>query len=89
MDIDDLKNPEYRKGRRKPAQIETPAPPRRPAPGKGARRAHFAAQVARAEFGRFYWSDQLRRRMDQELEQSRRRRREAAEHKRQRNGGGK
>jgi hypothetical protein len=92
VDIDDLKNPEYRKGRRKPAQIETPAPPpRRPAPGKGARRAHFAAQVARAAFNRFYWSDQLRRRMDQELEQSRRRRREAAEHKRQRqrNGGGK
>ena len=86
MDIDDLKNPDYRKGR----QIETPAPPPRcPAPGKGARRAHFAAQVARAEFGRFYWSDRLHRRMERELEQSRQRRREAAELARARKRNGK
>jgi hypothetical protein len=92
VDIDDLKNPEYRKGRCKPAQVERSAPPpRRPAPSEGARQAHFAAQIARAEFGRFYWSDQLRRRMDRELEQSHRRQREAAERKRQRqrNGRGK
>jgi hypothetical protein len=36
-------------------------------------------QTARAEFGRLYWNDQLRRRMERELEKSRRLTREPAE----------
>jgi hypothetical protein len=95
VDIDDVKNPEHRKGRREPVKKKKPRPwwwSRLPdLTEEEARRARFAAQTARAEFGRFYWSDQLRRQMERELEQSRRRQREAAERRRrrQRNGGGK
>jgi hypothetical protein len=87
--IDDLKNPSYRKGRREPAQEGAPQPPRRRSMSDEARRAQYAAQVARAEFGRFYWSDRLHRRMERELEQSRQRRREAAELARARKRNGK
>ncbi len=69
MHIDDLKNPEYRKGRRQPVG--------RPGLPAEERRARFAIQAARAEFGRFYWNDELRRRVERELEKSRRLKREA------------
>jgi hypothetical protein len=85
---DDLKNPEYRKGRVRPPQTTKPEAPRRPAQRDDARRIHFATQTARAEFGRFYWNDDLGRRMRRELEKSRRHLREIAERtsKRKRNG---
>ena len=84
MDIDDLKNPEYRKGRSKPPQEGKPEPPRRPRLNEEARRARFATQAARAAFGRFYWDHELGRRMERELQKAWRQRREAAELKRQR-----
>ena len=34
------------------------------------RRARYASQVARSEFGRFYWNEELGRRMEAELRQS-------------------
>jgi hypothetical protein len=85
---DDLKNPEYRKGRRQPAQDAKPEPLRRPSLTEAARRARFATQAARAEFGRFYWNSELAKRMERDLEKSRRARREAAElaRRRRRNG---
>ena len=87
MHIDDLKNPEYRKGRRSPAQFAKPEPVRRPDVTEAERRARFAIQTARAEFGRFYWNDKLCRRMERELEKSRRLRREAEKARRlKRNG---
>ena len=52
-------------------------------------RAQYAAKIARAEFGRFYWNDQLRRRMERELQASRQRQREAAELARVRKRNGK
>jgi hypothetical protein len=85
--IDDLKNPEYRKGRRSPAPSAKPEPVRRPDVAEAERRARFAIQTARAEFGRFYWNGELRRRMERELEKSRRLRREAEKARRlKRNG---
>jgi hypothetical protein len=87
--IDDLKNPEYRKGRRQRPQERKAEPLRRPRLTDEALRAQYAAQIARAEFGRFYWNDDLRRRMERELEASRRRQREAAELARQRRRNGK
>jgi hypothetical protein len=89
--IDDLKNPEYRKGRRKPVQEGKSEPQRRAVLTDQDRRAQFATQAARAEFGRFYWNHELGRRMERELEKSRRLKREAAERARQRkrNGAGK
>ena len=88
MHVDDLKNPEYRKGRWRPPSQPKPEPLRPPPPGEDMRRAKFAAQTARAEFGRFYWSDDLGKRMDRELKASRRRRRDEAERAkaRKRNG---
>jgi hypothetical protein len=88
--IDDLKNPEYRKGRRKPAQEGKPEPFRRPVLSEEERRARFALQTARAEFGRFYWNDDLGRRMERELKKSRRLKREAelVARRRKRNGAG-
>jgi hypothetical protein len=85
VDIDDLKNPEYRKGRRDPVILKNPE--RVPLTEK-ARRAKFAAQTARAEFGRFYWNDRLGQRMQRELKKSRARIGEAAHllRVRQRNG---
>jgi hypothetical protein len=89
--IDDPKNPEYRKGRRKPVQERKSEPLRRAVLAEEDRRARFATQTARAEFGRFYWNHELGRRMGKELEKSRRLKREAAERARQRkrNGAGK
>jgi hypothetical protein len=86
--IDDLKNPEYRKGRRRPPPQSKPEPLRQLPPSEEIRRAEFAAQAARAAFGRFYWNDGLGRRMKRELEKARRRRREEAEQvsARRRNG---
>lgn len=84
MHIDDLSNPEYRKGRRQPAREDKPAPVRRPALTGELRRAQFAAQAVRAAFGRFYWNDELGRRMERELEKSRRFKREADERARRR-----
>jgi hypothetical protein len=88
--IDDLKNPEYRKGRRRPAKVRKPEPLRRPVPTAAEQRARFATQAARAEFGRFYWNDELGRRMERDLEKSRRRKREAEQltRRRKRNGSG-
>ena len=79
MHIDDLKNPEYRKGRNQRPQERKAEPLRQPRLTEEAIRAQYAAKIARAEFGRFYWNDQLRRRMERELQASRRRQREAAE----------
>jgi hypothetical protein len=85
--IDDLNNPEYRIGRRSPAPSSKREPVRRPAPTQDERRARFAVETARAEFGRFYWNDELRRRMERELETSRRHKRQAeAALRRRRNG---
>jgi hypothetical protein len=69
---DDLKNPEYRKGRCRPNQEGKQLPVRRPPPTEASRRAQFANQSARAEFGRFYWNGELGRRMQHELKESRR-----------------
>ena len=79
MDIDDLKNPEYRKGRRNPVNPNKAGPIRRPPLSEDERCARYAMQVARAVFGRFYWNDTLARRMERELDKARRRKREAAE----------
>jgi hypothetical protein len=87
--IDDLKNPEYRKGRRQPVQQRRAEPQRRPSLTEERLRAQYAAKIARAEFGRFYWNEDLRRRMERELQASRRRRREAAELARMRRRSGK
>jgi hypothetical protein len=87
--IDDLKNPEYRKGRRQRPQERKAEPLRRPSLTDEALRAQYAEKIARAEFGRFYWNDQLRRRMERELHASRRRQREAAELARLRKRNGK
>ena len=54
MHIDDLKNPEYHKGFCKPAQERKSEPLRRAVLTEQDRRAKFATQTARAEFGRFY-----------------------------------
>ncbi len=88
MHSDDLKNPEYRKWRVRPPQETKPEALRRPAANDDARRSHFAAQTTRAEFGRFYWNDDLGRRMRRELEKTRRHLRETAERtsQRKRNG---
>jgi hypothetical protein len=90
VDIDDLKNPEYRKGRFKPPQKRKPEPepPHRPRLNEETQRARFAVQTARAEFGRFYWNDKLGRRMERELQKTRQRWREANQRarKRRRNG---
>ena len=82
MRIDDLTNPDYRRGRRRPVETRKREPVRRPDPSEAERRARFAIQAARAEFGRFYWNDELRRRTERELENSRRLRREARRRKR-------
>ena len=81
MHIDDLKNPEYRKGRRQPVEKKKSKPWwwRLGRTEEEVLRAQYAAKIARAEFGRFYWNDQLRRRMERELQASRQRQREAAE----------
>jgi hypothetical protein len=86
--IDDLKNPEYRKGRRDPVQAGKSEPVRRPSLSEEGRRAKFAVQTARAEFGRFYWNDELGLRMKRELKKTRQRIGEAAHivRIRQRNG---
>jgi hypothetical protein len=86
--IDDLKNPDYRKGRRDPVTPAKSEKLRRPPPTEEARRAKFAVQTARAEFGRFYWNDDLGKRMKRELKISRRRIGDAAHllRLRQRNG---
>lgn len=90
MHPDDLKNPQYRKGRYQPAPSPSRALIHRPPVTDDARRAHFATQTARAEFGRFYWNDKLAERMERELADARRRKRaekEAA--RRKRNGANK
>jgi len=85
---DDLTNPEYRKGRCRPCQAGKREPVRRPPPTEDARRARFAVQTARAEFGRFYWNGELAKRMERELKQARRHRRETEQARgRRRNGG--
>jgi hypothetical protein len=86
---DDLKNPEYRKGRYRPHQAGKREPPRRLSPTEEARRAQFAVQTTRAEFGRFYWNGELGRRMQRELKHSRRLISEAKEARRRKlNGAG-
>jgi hypothetical protein len=85
---DDLKNPEYRKGRYKPAPPPDREPVRRPPIAEAARRAQFATQTARVEFGRFYWSDTLAERLQQELAEALRRKRAAAEARRRKRNGG-
>jgi hypothetical protein len=87
--IDDLKNPEYRKGRRDPVTPGKSERIHRPPLSEDGRRAKFAVQTARAEFGRFYWNDELGLRMTRELKNSRKRIGEAAHllRLRQRNGG--
>jgi hypothetical protein len=84
---DDLKNPEYRKGRYRPVQPTKRELVRKPAPTDGERRALFAEQTARAEFGRFYWNGGLARRMERELKISRRLLREAKETRRRKSNG--
>jgi hypothetical protein len=87
---DDLKNPEYRQGRRRSAQQSKRGPVRRPPPSEIERRLQFAIQTARAEFGRFYWNGELGRRMERELKESRRLKREAEVARRRKlNGAGK
>jgi hypothetical protein len=85
---DDLKNPEYRKGRYRPFQPDKRQPVGRPPPTEDARRARFAGQTARAQFGRFYWNGGLARRMERELKETRRRKREAEQARRRRLNGG-
>jgi hypothetical protein len=86
---DDLKNPDYRKGRYRPFQPGERRSVRRPPPTDYARRAQFAAQTARAEFGRFYWNGEMGRRMAHELKVSRRQKREAEKARRRKpNGSG-
>jgi hypothetical protein len=86
--VDDLKNPEYRKGRWRPPPQPKPEPLRQPPASEDLRRAKFAVQTARAEFGKFYWNDDLGKRMNRELGASRRRRQDEAERAkaRKRNG---
>lgn len=87
MHPDDLKNPDYRKGRYKPVPPLNREPVRRPPMTEETRRAQFATQTARAEFGRFYWSDELAERMKRELAKSRQIKRAAKEaHRRKRDG---
>lgn len=87
MHPDDLTNPEYRKGRYRPVQPNKRESVRRPPPTEDARRAQFAIQTARAEFGRFYWNEKLGRRMQRELIKSRWLRREAELARRRRQNG--
>ena len=87
MHPDDLKNPEYRKGRYKPVDPANREPVRRPPITEEARRAQFATQTARAEFGRFYWSDQLAERMKRQLAKSRQIKRAANEARRRKRNG--
>jgi len=82
--IDDLKNPEYRKGRWRRPREDKPESVRRPALTEAKRRAQFAGEAARVAFGRFYWNDELGRYMKRELEKSRRLKREAEERARRR-----
>jgi hypothetical protein len=90
VNIDDLNNPNYRKGRHQPAQGQARAPLRPRQSTEAERRARFAEQTARAEFGRFYWNGELSRRMQRELAQAIRCRRKAAAQarSRKRDGGG-
>jgi hypothetical protein len=83
--IDDLKNPEYRKGRCKPVKQSQDEPLQWPQWTNEGRSARFAIRAARAEFGRYYWSDELRCRLQRELEKSLRTKREA-ERSRRRGG---
>jgi hypothetical protein len=50
----------------------TPQAAPRPPEDDARRRARYASQVARAELGRFYWSDALGRRMREEMDRSHR-----------------
>lgn len=87
MHPDDLKNPEYRQGRYKPFRPPNREPVhRQPITGE-ARRAQFATQTARAEFGRFYWSDELAVPMKRELAKSREIKRAAKEARRRKRNG--
>jgi hypothetical protein len=85
--IDDLKNPEYRKGRRKRGKKIQDEPLQWPQRTNEERRARFAIRAARMEFGRYYWSDELRRRLQRELEKSLRTKREAERTRRRRCNG--
>jgi hypothetical protein len=86
---DDLKNPEYRKGRYTPFRPPNREPIHRPPKTEEAQRTQFATQAARVEFGRFYWNDELAQRMGRDLKESRRLIREAKEARRRKlNGAG-
>ena len=87
MHPDDLKNPEYRKGRYKPVQPPSQEPVRRPPMTEETRRAQFATQTARAEFGRFYWNDELAERMKRDLAKIRQINRAAKEARRRKRNG--
>ncbi len=86
MHPDDLKNPEYRKGRHCPVEVMTRQPVRRRPPKDIERRAQFAIQAARAEFGRFYWNGELDRRMERELAMSRLLKRKTEQARRRKHG---
>jgi hypothetical protein len=84
---DDLKNPQFRKGRYRPVQPGKREPVRRPAATEAERRTQFAVQTARAEFGRFYWNSGLARRMERELKKSRQLLKEAKQTRRRKTNG--
>jgi hypothetical protein len=84
-DRDDFR--EYRRGRATPSWQPKPWLPRRPDRSDTERRAQYAMQVARFEFGRFYWDDKR----DAELKAAMRQRRKrngSNPEARKRNGAG-
>ena len=57
----------YRHGTAKPGWPAPPKPSRRAQDTEVNRQARFASEVARSEFGRFYWNDRLDRALKQAM----------------------
>jgi len=72
---DDLRD--YRHGSAAPSWQPRATPLRRPDPSDRERRERYAAAIARAEFGRFYWNGKRRDELEAALK---RRRKQARSH---------
>jgi hypothetical protein len=73
---------EHRHGSPAPSWPAKPALVRRQEPTEAGRRAHYAKALARAAFGRFFWDDQLARRMEKEMDRSHRLKKERSARRR-------
>jgi hypothetical protein len=64
---------DHQQGRRRAASSNHPAEDKQSKPRDEAkRRADYARQIARSEFGRFYWNDEQARRLQEAMARRRR-----------------